>query len=270
MTSLAVCFTILPPDPDMRDDLYEQLGVSHRADRQAIKTAYRRMAMRLHPDRTGGDTASAEHFRLITEAWHTLGDPARRAEYDEWLELHRRYDHLPEMEHMPRHHARMSMRNAVRRSERRVHRSSDRRVNRRIRPFLLRRVSHVTAWHYLLMCALCLVCVLPGVFRAVRGLRGEGHEAVPHNGLPPGESPLPLEEQQRNLEHHVERIRTAAQAGDAVAQYIYGNLLYNGVAGLELKPNTTEAVLWWQKSAAQGHKPAQGALEATSRTRTPQ
>ncbi len=257
-----------PINPTMRDDLYEQLGVSPQADRQAIKGAYRRLAMQLHPDHTGGDTATAEHFRLVTEAWHVLGDPARRAEYDEWLELHRRYDRLPEMEHLPRHHARMSMRNAVRRSERRAHHATSGRAGRRVRPFLLRRVSRVTSWHYLLMCVLCLVCVLPGILRAVRGISGRERGAEPHNGMPPGESPLPPEKQQRNLQQHVERIRTAAQAGDPAKQFDYGNLLYYGVAGLEMKPDAEAAMLWWQRAAEQGYKPAQRALEATSCART--
>ncbi len=231
----------------MRDDLYEQLGVNSRADQRTIKAAYRSLAMRLHPDRTGDDADALARFLLVTEAWHILGDPARRAEYDSWLERHRVYVNLPELEHLPPHHARMSTRNVARRSMRRSSRSPSR-TNRRVRPFLIRRVSRVSLWYYLVMCVLCLSCILPGVFQATRGLSKQRQESTPHNKLPPGESPLSPEEQKRNLRRYLERIRAAAQAGDRDAQLIYGNLLYSGIAGLEMEPDPEAAKYWWGKA----------------------
>lgn len=231
----------------MRDDLYEQLGVNSRADHRTIKAAYRSLAMRLHPDRTGNDADALAHFLLVTEAWRILGDPARRAEYDAWLERHRVYVNLPELENLPPRRARMSARNVARRNMRRTSRSPNH-ANRRARPFLIRRVPRVPLRYYLAMCALCLSCVLPGIFQATRGLNKQRQEPPPRSKLPPGESPLSPEEQVRNLRRYLERVRAAAQAGDRDAQLIYGNLLYSGIAGLGMKPDPKAAKYWWKKA----------------------
>jgi len=60
------------------EDFYSLLGVERTATEADIKTAYRKLAMKHHPDR-GGDTAT---FQTITEAYNTLSDPASRARYD--------------------------------------------------------------------------------------------------------------------------------------------------------------------------------------------
>jgi DnaJ-class molecular chaperone len=62
----------------MRMDHYTTLGVSKGASEQEIKTAYRKLAMQHHPDR-GGDAAK---FQQVQEAYDTLGDPQKRAQYD--------------------------------------------------------------------------------------------------------------------------------------------------------------------------------------------
>lgn len=67
---------------------YQRLGVAASASTEEIRSAYRTLAGRLHPDRTGGaspaERALADRrMREINEAWHVLRDPARRRAYDE-------------------------------------------------------------------------------------------------------------------------------------------------------------------------------------------
>ena len=63
-------------------DYYEVLGVSRDADEKDLKTAYRKLAMKNHPDRNPDDEAAAERFREATEAYEVLKDPQKRAAYD--------------------------------------------------------------------------------------------------------------------------------------------------------------------------------------------
>ncbi|MBT3219250.1 MAG: J domain-containing protein [Proteobacteria bacterium] len=63
-------------------DYYNILGVPRRASQDDIKKAYRTLAMRWHPDRNPGDEAAESRFKDITEAYKTLGDPAKRSRYD--------------------------------------------------------------------------------------------------------------------------------------------------------------------------------------------
>jgi len=62
------------------DDLYERLGVSIAADAATLRRAYRRLALRFHPDRAGAAATGA--FQRIAAAYDVLSDPARRAAYD--------------------------------------------------------------------------------------------------------------------------------------------------------------------------------------------
>ena len=70
----------------MAKDYYETLGVSRQADGNDIKKAYRRLAMKHHPDRnTGGARAKAEkRFKEIKEAYEVLADEQKRAAYDQF------------------------------------------------------------------------------------------------------------------------------------------------------------------------------------------
>src|SRR5579862_3468364 len=61
-------------------NFYAVLGISRDADDEAIRSAYRILARRYHPDRGAG--SSAEKFRLVKEAYETLIDSARRRSYD--------------------------------------------------------------------------------------------------------------------------------------------------------------------------------------------
>lgn len=227
------------------------------ADKQQLRTAYRRLAMRYHPDHAGDDPAAEERFKLITEAWHVLGDDEKRADYDAWLELHHRYERMPELAAMPQRHARMSSRQGA---ERRRERSARREPGRRPRLFLLRRVPHVGCLRYVLMC-LCALLLLQPFIRAYSGLgrRTSTRSAAAESGLPPGESPLSPEERHEQLTLYMRRLQHAAAAGDARAQYRLGYLLFHGIDGV-LEPNTAAALHWWGISAEQGNPNARHAI----------
>ncbi|HIP77669.1 MAG TPA: molecular chaperone DnaJ, partial [Kiloniellaceae bacterium] len=63
-------------------DYYETLGVSRDADGTAVKSAYRKLAMKFHPDRNPGDSEAEHRFKEINEAYEVLKDEQKRAAYD--------------------------------------------------------------------------------------------------------------------------------------------------------------------------------------------
>ena len=65
-------------------DYYEVLGVSKNADEAELKKAYRRLAMKYHPDRNEGDEAAEVKFKEAKEAHDVLSDPQKRAAYDQF------------------------------------------------------------------------------------------------------------------------------------------------------------------------------------------
>jgi molecular chaperone DnaJ len=65
-------------------DYYDILGVARNADSDAIKRAYRKLALQYHPDRNGGSKEAEEHFKEATEAYEVLRDPQKRAAYDRY------------------------------------------------------------------------------------------------------------------------------------------------------------------------------------------
>jgi len=69
-----------------KQDLYQTLGVARSASPEEIKKAYRRIAMKHHPDRTKGDKASEETFKAATHAYEILSDPQKRQVYDQYGE----------------------------------------------------------------------------------------------------------------------------------------------------------------------------------------
>jgi curved DNA-binding protein len=63
-------------------DYYEILGVDRKADADEIKSAYRKLALKYHPDRNPGDKSAEEKFKEINEAYQVLSDDEKRAHYD--------------------------------------------------------------------------------------------------------------------------------------------------------------------------------------------
>lgn len=71
--------------PTAKRDYYEVLDVQRTADGEEIKRAYRRLAMKFHPDRANGDKAEAEtKFKECSEAYEVLSDDAKRRRYDQF------------------------------------------------------------------------------------------------------------------------------------------------------------------------------------------
>jgi len=67
-----------------KQDYYETLGVARNASEADIKKAYRRLAMKYHPDRNPDDKAAEEQFKSAKEAYEILSDPQKRAAYDQF------------------------------------------------------------------------------------------------------------------------------------------------------------------------------------------
>ena len=65
-------------------DYYEVLGVNKSSKKEEIKKAYRKLALKFHPDKNKGDKAAEEKFKEASEAYHVLSDEKRKANYDQF------------------------------------------------------------------------------------------------------------------------------------------------------------------------------------------
>ena len=67
-----------------KQDFYEILGISKSASKAEIKKAYRKMAIKYHPDKNPGDTNAEESFKKAAEAYEVLSDENKKARYDQY------------------------------------------------------------------------------------------------------------------------------------------------------------------------------------------
>jgi molecular chaperone DnaJ len=65
-------------------DYYKTLGVERSADEEALKKAYRKLALKYHPDRNPGDKEAEQKFKDASEAYAVLSDKSKRAQYDQF------------------------------------------------------------------------------------------------------------------------------------------------------------------------------------------
>ena len=231
----------------LRPDYYQLLDVSPRASAEEIKKAYRRQAKRFHPDRNVGNAAAEDRFKLVVEAYRTLGNAELRADYDAWLERHERLSMAPELADMPRRRARVSIRHAQERRDARQRRSH-RRGAGVLRRMASRPILPISRWHIIAVYVFCFSIIVPWVVRFAT------HD--------PEQARLEQAARKRERERaEVAAIYAKACAGDAVAQFRYGNILYFGLTGVQ--KDESKAMLWWQRAAAQGHAEAADNYNAT-------
>ena len=69
---------------DSKRDYYEVLGVSKSASESEIKSAYRKLAKKYHPDVNPGDAEAEKKFKEASEAYAVLSDPEKKSKYDQY------------------------------------------------------------------------------------------------------------------------------------------------------------------------------------------
>jgi hypothetical protein len=62
----------------MADDFYDTLGIPREASESDIKSAYRKLAMKYHPDRNQGDASAEQKFKDVSQAYEILKDPKKK------------------------------------------------------------------------------------------------------------------------------------------------------------------------------------------------
>ena len=67
-----------------KKDYYEVLGIQRSASDDEIKKAFRKLAIKYHPDKNKGNKEAEEKFKEINEAYQVLSDPQKKAQYDQF------------------------------------------------------------------------------------------------------------------------------------------------------------------------------------------
>ncbi|NQW21209.1 MAG: J domain-containing protein [Chloroflexi bacterium] len=81
----------------MAQNYYDLLEVSNDASDKEIKSAYRRLARKLHPDVNPNDERSQDQFKKVNEAYEVIGEPARRKDYDQFGDNWKHADQMRNM-----------------------------------------------------------------------------------------------------------------------------------------------------------------------------
>lgn len=251
----------------MPDNYYQILDVSPEATPEEIKLAYRRQAMKHHPDRNADDPAAAERFKAVAEAYRILSDPDERAAYDDKQTFDRVYADAPELAAM-RRHVRVSARRGRDRRDERAARRDERRKKRegfesyRPRFFYIGRRRKVSMWYLLVFYGAVVALFAPVLFKLYGG--EEKAESVFDNREIG--SNLPPEEMKARLQDAVQELRQKAEDGHADSQFQLGLILYTGMG---VEPDRVQGREWWQKAAGQGHAKAARFLKLYTNTTPP-
>ncbi|AKD02875.1 J domain-containing protein [Pontibacter korlensis] len=86
----------------MNHSHYHVLGISQTASAQEVKAAYKRLAIKYHPDKNPGNELAEEMFKQVNAAYQILSNPSKRALYDLRLQYQREQHHRAVMHHQPR------------------------------------------------------------------------------------------------------------------------------------------------------------------------
>ncbi len=266
----------------MRADYYQLLDVTPEASAKELKAAYYRRALRYHPDRNAGDPAAEERFKLVAEAYRTLGVPERRREYDDWLRLHDRYQAAPELEKMSSAQRvrpfRYSQRQARERQERRYGYEEARRPRRRMGSLIFRSTGKVNIWFFLGFYLLLAFNLLPIFFRHMTREPASARKTAPAEE----KTEVSETEARRRVLAMEQELCRRAGAGEADAQYQLGLYLFNKSSrgrGADATPTVLrraasegyrrEAMHWLGEAARQGHGAAQRLLNRLSSAAQP-